>query len=217
MSIEIRPVASTEQRRAFLRLPWGIYPRRYPAWVPPLISEEKKRIDPKANPFFEHGEVQLFLAYRDGKPVGRVAAVENRLHNEFHDDRVGFFGLFESSDDREVAHALLDAAAGWVSARGLTALRGPADFSTNEECGLLLDDFEDPPYVLMRYNPPYYADLFERAGWEKAKDLLAYWLEDDAPRRVLHDLLRGHDRPPPGHRRTAGRLHRRVRSGLPRG
>ena len=175
MSIEIRPVASGDERRAFLHLPWDIYPGRYPAWVPPLISEEKKRIDPKANPFFEHGEVQLFLAYSGDEAVGRVAAVENRLHNEFHDERVGFFGLFEVGEDGEAAHALLDAAADWVSARGLTALRGPADFSTNEECGLLLDNFEDPPYVLMTYNPPYYADLLESWGLEKAKDLLAHW------------------------------------------
>lgn len=181
MDIEIRPVATVEQRRAFLRLPWRIYPGRYPAWVPPLLSEEKKRIDPNANPFFEHGEVQLFLAYRGDEPVGRIAAVENRLHNEFHHDRVGFFGLFESGEDREVAHALLDATADWMKARGLDALRGPANFSTNDECGLLLDNFDDPPCVLMTYNPPYYAELLESWGLKKAKDLLAH--------RVRHDTI----------------------------
>jgi GNAT superfamily N-acetyltransferase len=174
VSVEIRPVETRGERRAFLRLPWRIYPGRYSAWVPPLLSEERKRIDPSKNPFFSHGAVQLFLAYRGGRPVGRIAAIENSLHNQFHDDRVGFFGLFESIEDPEVAGALLDRAADWARGRGLAALRGPANFSTNEECGLLLDGYELPPVVLMTYNPPYYVGLLEGWGLRKVKDLLAY-------------------------------------------
>jgi GNAT superfamily N-acetyltransferase len=157
-----------------VRFPWRIYPGRYPAWVPPLRVEERKRIDPKANPFFEHGAVELYLAYRDGEPVGRIAAIENTLHNKFHDEQIGFFGLFESVNDQKVADALLDAAAAWVRGRGLNGLRGPANFSTNEECGLQLDNFDSPPYVMMTYNPPYYVELLERWGMRKARDLLAY-------------------------------------------
>jgi GNAT superfamily N-acetyltransferase len=174
MSVEVRPVQSRAERRAFVRFPWNIYPGRYPAWVPPLLSEERKRIDPKKNPFFEHGAVQLFLAYQGGKLAGRIAAIENRLHNEFHGDNVGFFGMFESVEDADVAAALLDRAAEWVRGRGLDRLRGPTNFSTNEDCGLLLDNFEDPPMVMMPYNPPYYAQLLEKWGLEKVKDLLGF-------------------------------------------
>ncbi len=173
MSVEVKPVETRGERRAFIRFPWQIYPDRYPAWVPPLLVEERKRIDP-ANPFFEHGAVQLFLAYKDGRPAGRIAAIENRLHNEFHQDRVGFFGLFESLNDAEVAHALLDRTAEWLRARKLDRLRGPTNFSTNEECGLLVENFDDPPYVMMAYNPPYYEQLLTGWGLAKVKDLLAY-------------------------------------------
>ncbi len=174
MNVEVRPVRTRAERKAFVRFPWTIYPGRYAAWVPPLLSEEKKRIDPKKNPFFGHGDVELFLAYRDGRVAGRIAAIVNTLHNEFHEDRVGFFGMFESVEDPEVASALLDAAAAWVSGRGLESLRGPVNFSTNEECGLLVDNFEDPPVVMMPYNPPYYAELLEGWGLSKVKDLLAF-------------------------------------------
>lgn len=174
MTIEVRPASSRSERKTFIRFPWRIYPGRYPAWVPPLLNEERKRISRDKNPFFGHGDVELFLAYRDGRPVGRIAAIENRLHNEFHGDDVGFFGLFEAEDDPEVAAALLDRAAEWIRDRGLGRLRGPTNFSTNEECGLLVDNFEEPPYVMMTYNPPYYESLLVGWGLEKVKDLLAY-------------------------------------------
>ncbi len=174
MSVEVTPVETRAERKAFVRFPWQIYPGRYPWWVPPLLSEERKRIDPGSNPFFEHGSVQLLLARRDGRIVGRIAAIENELHNKFHNEKLGFFGFFESIDDREVASALLDSAAAWVKARGLEVLRGPANFSTNEECGLLVENFDDPPFVLMTYNPPYYEILLEGWGLTRAKDLLAY-------------------------------------------
>lgn len=150
-----------------------------------MLVEEHKRIEPRKNPFFEHGAVQLFLAYKDGHIAGRIAAIENRLHNEFHGDKVGFFGLFESIEDQEVASALLDAAAEWVASRGLETLRGPTNFSTNEECGLQINNYDSAPFVMMTYNPPYYVDLLEGWGLKKAKDLLAYQVrreEFDQPR-----------------------------------
>ncbi len=174
MGVDIRPVQTRAERRTFVRLPWSIYAGRYPAWVPPLLSEERKRIDPKHNPFFGHGAVQLFLAYRGGRAVGRIAAIENSLHNEFHAEKVGFFGMFECEEDPEVADALLDRAAEWVAGRGLDRLRGPTNFSTNEDCGLLVENFEDPPVVMMPYNPPYYEGLLTGWGLEKVKDLLAH-------------------------------------------
>jgi GNAT superfamily N-acetyltransferase len=126
------------------------------------------------NPFFEHAEAEYFLAERGDEVVGRIAAISNRLHNEVHEDRVGFFGFFECIDDQAVADALLAAAADWCRERGHDVLRGPASFSVNDECGLLVEGFDTPPTLMMPHNPPYYLRLGERAGFTKAKDLLVY-------------------------------------------
>jgi GNAT superfamily N-acetyltransferase len=131
-------------------------------------------LSPGKNPFFEHAEAAYFLAERGGAVQGRIAAIANRLHNETHRDRVGFFGFFESVDDPAVAGALLDAAAGWLRDRGFDTLRGPTSFSTNDECGVLVDGFETPPVMMMPHNPRYYPALLERNGFTKAKDLLVY-------------------------------------------
>lgn len=126
------------------------------------------------NPFFEHAEAEYFIAERDGEVLGRVAAISNRLHNETHGDRVGFFGFFESIEDQAVADGLFEAAASWCRTRGHDVLRGPASFSVNDECGLLVDGFETPPTLMMPHNPRYYVGLLERAGFTKAKDLWVY-------------------------------------------
>ena len=135
--------------------------------VAALLSRSK-------NPFFDHGEAEYFLAERDGAVVGRIAAISNRLHNETHGDRVGFFGFFECIDDQEVADALFQAAPDWCRARGHDLLRGPASFSVNDECGLLVDGFDFPPALMMPHNPRYYVHLVERGGFTKAKNLLVY-------------------------------------------
>ena len=131
-------------------------------------------LDRHKNPFFEHAEAEYFLAERDGTVVGRIAAISNRLHNEFHGDRVGFFGFFECGYDDAVAGALFDAAAAWLRERQHDVMRGPASFSTNDECGLLVDGFDTPPTLMMPHNPPYYLRLLDAAGFRKAKDLLVY-------------------------------------------
>jgi GNAT superfamily N-acetyltransferase len=177
MPVSVRPVESRRELETFIRFPRAIYLGRYRPWVPPLLPEERKRFDRRHHPFYEHGDAQLFLAFQDGTPVGRIAAIENRLHNEFHGDRVGFFGFFETIAERDVAHALVEAAAAWCRARELTALRGPASYSTNETCGLLVDGFEDSPTILMPYNPPYYEPLLESCGFRKAKDLFAHTID----------------------------------------
>jgi GNAT superfamily N-acetyltransferase len=126
------------------------------------------------NPFFEHGQAEYFIAERGKDIVGRIAAISNRLHNETHGDRVGFFGFFECIDEQDVANALFEAAAAWCQALGHDVLRGPASFSVNDECGLLVQGFETPPALMMPHNPPYYVGLLERAGFVKAKDLWVY-------------------------------------------
>jgi GNAT superfamily N-acetyltransferase len=170
---------------AFVALPYRLH-RDDPRWVPPLRRDVRMLLSRAKNPFFEHAEAEYFLARRDGQAVGRIAAIHNRLHNEFQADRTGFFGFFETVNDAAVAAALLDAATGWLEPRGLDPLRGPVSFSINDEAGLLVDGFDTPPVVMMPHNPPYYATLLEAAGLQKAKDLFAYQRSDTGlPERLV--------------------------------
>ena len=171
--MSVRPVRTRRDLSQFIDLPYRLF-ERDPVWVPPLRLDIEITLSRTKNPFFEHAEAEYFLAERDGEVVGRIAAIENRLHNEFHNDRVGFFGWFDCIRDQAVADALLTTAATWLRERALTVLRGPASFSTNDQCGLLVDGFETRPTLLMPHNPPWYAELVERAGFVKAKDLLVY-------------------------------------------
>lgn len=176
MSVEIAPVSSSRDLRLFVDLPWRIYnPTDHPQWVPPLRIAVRDALNVKANPFYKDADRELFLARRDGEVVGRIAAIENRAHNAFHDDRVGFFGFFECIDDQEAANALLKAAEGWLRARGLDTMRGPVNPSTNHECGMLVRGFRWHPMIMTTWNPRYYPTLIENAGFAKAKDLLAYF------------------------------------------
>jgi GNAT superfamily N-acetyltransferase len=169
---------------AFIRLPWSIYHGNR-TWVPPLIRDVRAMMDPERHPFHRHSEVQAFLALRDGRPVGRVAAIHNRRHIEFHQENVGFFGFYECERDAAASARLLDAAAGWLRERGLATMRGPTSFSTNEEAGLLVEGFDDPPAVMMAYNPPYYEEQFEAYGLSPSKTLLAYHVFASRPPEYL--------------------------------
>ncbi len=174
--LSIQPVSSVAERRAFVSFPWKVY-RDDPNWVPPLLSERMAFTDSARHPFFEHAEVEFFLARRGEEIIGTIAAFINHRHNEFHNERIGFFGFFEVLDDPEAARALLQTAEDWVRQRGYAAIRGPAQYSTNEECGLLVDGFDDPPRIMMTYNPPRYVDYIEGQGYHKAMDLHAYALD----------------------------------------
>jgi GNAT superfamily N-acetyltransferase len=174
--LTIQPIRTPQERLGFIHFQWEVY-KDDPLWVPPLISERVEFLDKERNPFHQHSEVELFMARRDGQPVGTVAAILNNRHNEFHEERVGFFGLFEVLPDQEAAEALLGTACDWVRERGMSAIRGPANFTTNDEVGLLVDGWDGPPVALMTYNPRYYADFIETAGFHKAMDLLAYELD----------------------------------------
>ena len=169
--MRVRPVQSRADLAAFIDLPYRLHARD-PVWVPPLRYDVSTTLSRTKNPFFEHAEAQYFLAEREGQVVGRIAATENRLHNETHEDRVGFWGWFECIDDQAVASALFDAADAWLRPRGLTVSRGPASFSVNDQIGLLIDGFETRPAFMMPHNPRYYAALVEGAGYVKAKDLV---------------------------------------------
>ena len=190
MSVEIVPVRTKAEREAFLRLPWRIY-RDDPRWVPNLLLLQRDVISEKKNPFFDHGEVQLFLARRGGEVVGRISAQVDRRHNEQHGERTGFFGLFESVDDAAVARALLGAAEDWLRQRGMDCIRGPFSLSIDEEVGLMVEGFDQPPMIATTYAPPYYQGLVEGAGYAKAIDLLAFrWQMEEPPARMLPAIER---------------------------
>lgn len=171
--VTVRPIRSSADLRKFIALPYRLY-RDDPLWAAPLRRDVRILLSPRKNPFFEHAEAEYFLAEREGRVVGRIAAIANRLHNEFHGDRVGFFGFFEAELDQAIASALFDAAGSWLTDRGFDTMRGPASFSTNDECGVLVDGFGTPPVLMMPHNPPQYPVLLESAGFRKAKDLLVY-------------------------------------------
>ena len=175
-AMEIRTVRTRRELSDFIRLPWALYAGD-PNWVPPLISDMKKKLDRRRHPFFEHGEADYFLALRGREPVGRIAAIVDRAHNEHHRDRTGFFGLFECRNDAEAARALIDIAESWVREKGMDTLRGPMNLSMNDECAFLLEGFDSPPVVMMSYNPPYYLDLMDQCGMSKAKDLYAFRMD----------------------------------------
>ncbi len=171
--LSIEPVRGRAGLRRFLNFPPEVY-RDDPNWVSPLLREEKKKLTPGRNPFWEHAERELFLAERAGRIVGRIAAIEDRLFNQYHRSRTGAFGFFECRNDPGAAAALLAAAESWLRGRRLEEIVGPLNPCTNDICGLLVEGFDSPPRIMMPYNPPYYPGLLEAAGYSKAKDLLAY-------------------------------------------
>ncbi len=168
----------------FIRLPFRLY-KGQPNWVPPLIYERKRHLDRKKNPFFEHAEAEYFLALRDGEVVGRISAHIDQRLNEFQNNDWGLFGFFESIDDQEVADALFKAAEDWNRERGRDRVVGPFDFSTNHECGLLVDGYDLKPQVLEFWHHPYYQGLFENAGMTKAMDLYKYFLDVSDRQKIL--------------------------------
>lgn len=182
--VKIIPVDSKKQLHDFIMLPFTLY-KNEPNWVPPLIGDQKKLFNPKKNPYYQHSEGKLFLAFKDGKLAGRISAHSNTQHNKEHHENIGFFGFFECLNDQETANALFEAAYEWNRYRGFTSLRGPMNFSVNQECGLLVDGFEYPPMVMMPHNFSYYPVLYENYGLTKTMDLYAFISEyHSIPQRI---------------------------------
>ena len=188
--VSIHPIelGNRWQLKKFIKFPWKIY-RDDPNWVPPLIFDQLQFFTPGKNPYFSHSKAQLFMAFRGEEPVGRISAHENNQHIQVHKDGVGFFGFFECINDQTVANALFDAASSWLRERGLKTMRGPLSFSVNNEVGLLIDAFDEPPFIRMAYNPPYYAGLIEGYGFCKIQDLYAYAMfESEELPKKLRDI-----------------------------
>jgi len=158
----------------FIRLLWPLY-KDDPAWVPPLILERRMQLSPK-NPYFEHAAYSSWVAYRDGKPVGRISAQVDQLHLERYQDATGFFGMLESEDNSETFKTLLTTAESWLHEKGMQRVAGPYNLSINQELGLLVEGFDTPPYYMMGHARPYYAEHMEENGFIREKDLLAYIL-----------------------------------------
>lgn len=188
-SVEIREVASRGDLDRFIRFPLNLYSNE-PHYVPHLIADRKKFFDKRKNPFFKHARVAFYLAFKDGRPVGRIVGIVNNLHNEYHNEKTGFFGFFDCVDDLEVASALLKAAEDFVRQDGMQVLRGPANFSSNDEMGLLVEGFEALPTFMMLYNPPYYLDLFRKLGLKKVEDLMGYYIDEkNAPSERIQRIV----------------------------
>jgi hypothetical protein len=197
INLKICSLHNRRQREQFIRLPWQVY-RNDPCWIPPLLAERRQHLDPHRNPFFRHADVAGWLAVIDDRPAGRISAQIDHLHQERYGDGAGFFGHLEAINDPAVFAALLDTAGDWLRERGMHSIRGPLNFSVNQECGLLVDGFDTPPMVMMGHAPPWYAARLEEQGFTKAMDLLAW--------RVNADFT-----PPSFFTRMAPRLAGRVR------
>ena len=171
-AIDVTTLRGSRDRRRFVDFPYRLH-RGDPNWIAPLRRDIQTLLDRRRNPFFDHGEAEFWLAWRGGKPVGRISAQINRLHLETHHDETGNFGMLEAVDDPAVFTALLETAESWLRERGMRRVVGPYNLSMNDEIGVLVSGFDSPPMVGMPHAPPYYAERLGEAGYAKAKDLHA--------------------------------------------
>lgn len=185
--INIISVTTKKQLRAFIDFPHDLY-EGDPYYVPELYISQRDLLNPNKHPFHKHAKVHYFLALNDNKVVGRLSAHINYSHNEYYKNKEGFFGFFDCINDREVAYNLFKTAENWLKDEGMDTIVGPANFSTNESVGLLIDGYDRSPVVMMPYNYPYYQELIEHYGFQKKIDLFAYWLEAEPISNKILDI-----------------------------
>ncbi len=188
--IQVKAVSSKRELGKFIDFPHGLY-KGDANYVPELFIAQRDILT--KHPFLDHSAIQPFLAYKDGRVSGRVAAILNNNHNSFNGVNEGFFGFFDAIDDAEVIKELLNEAKEWLTNRGVKTIVGPVNPSTNESCGLLVDGYDKPPVAMMTYNKPYYGKHMELLGFRKKTDLLAYEIKadtfNDKPIRLLDTLI----------------------------
>lgn len=189
--IKIQPIqlSNKKDRERFIKLPFELY-KNDPHWVAPLLREERKLLNEEKHPFFNYGEMQAFLAYKEEQLVGRIAAMTNTLYDKQHGPGTGFMGFFECINNQEVANELFQAAEEWLRQKGMKRVQGPASPSSNYHYGALAEGFDDSPRIMMAYNPRYHLDLYENYGFEKAMGLLAFSM-DDATLEANSRIARG--------------------------
>lgn len=188
-SIQVKEVNDKKALKTFIRVPWTIY-RDDPNWVAPLIMERRQAFSP-SHPFFKHAEWQAWVAYRDGEPVGRIAAQIDALHLERSGQQTGFFGLVEAPDDAVFAK-LFSVAEDWLRERGMQQVTGPFNLNINQDLGILVEGFETPPYIMTGHALPYYGPAIENCGYQPVQDLLAYELSSGTLTipRVMQALIK---------------------------
>jgi hypothetical protein len=188
-TIEIREVSGNRALKTFIRVPWSIY-KDDPNWVPPLMHERKQSFSPK-HPYFKHAKWCAWIAYRNGKPVGRISAQIDDLHLQEYETKTGFFGLIEAPDDDAVFQALFETAENWLRDQGMEHIIGPFNLGINQDLGVLIEGFDSPPYIMTGHAPAYYGAAIERCGYRPAQDLLAYGLDSGtlAIPRVMRALI----------------------------
>ena len=175
MSLIIIEANSKKEIKQFIDFPHQLYDGD-PNYVPELYLAQKEMFDRKKYPFFEYGDVQCFLAFKHGKPAGRIAAIKNKRYNDYHKSNVGFFGFYDFIDDQDVAEGLFQHAKEWLASENYEAIIGPTNFTTNETAGYLVDGFDGPPKIMMTYNKPYYDRMMKSMGLSKEMDLFAYFI-----------------------------------------
>lgn len=178
MSLSVKKVESKKELKTFLYLTKTLY-RNHPYYVHPIYSDKLKFIDPDKGVFFEFGQADYFIAYNDGKPVGRIAALTDSRYEKYHDSHTGFFGFFECINDQRVADALYGAATDWVRQKGKSKILGPMSFTLYDESAFLYHGFDSLPVVMLPYNHDYYIQLTEKAGFKKAIDWYAFLVKKD--------------------------------------
>ena len=166
MGLDVRPVASKRDLTTFIKLPWRLY-RNEPNWVPPLVSERRQFLDRRKNPWFEHGEAEYFLAWRDGRAVGRITAQVDRILNEFQDNDVGAVRLLRVRGRPGGRRGAAGRRRAWLRARGRDRMVGPMDFTMNDECGVLVEGFERPPIILTNWTPATTRRCSRAPGWRR--------------------------------------------------
>ncbi len=188
--IRVLPVRTPRQKRLFLTFPWRIY-KYDPLWVPPLLTERRKTLDPRRGLFFKNGTARLFMAWKNGHPVGTIACAEDRDRTAAQGHGECMIGFFECVDDYAVAEALFERASAWSLKHGLTALYGTYNLDREDSRGILIEGRDRPPVSYCGHNPPYYQSFFERYGFHKdGDDGLAYIVKVDLTSPPIAHLLR---------------------------
>jgi GNAT superfamily N-acetyltransferase len=201
-------VTGRKELREFIELPYRLHSTS-PYWCPPLRLERRMFLSRRQNAFFKHGDAQLFCAWRDGRVVGRISAQIDHAFNAYHSSTTGMFGFLELEDDGEILPALLDAAYGWLRARGMTLALGPMDFGINDESGVLVEGFDREPMIKQPWHPPYYAARCEEAGLEKAMDLWMWELDISDRSKILPIVFELAEQVEPKHGVTIRKMTRR--------
>jgi hypothetical protein len=183
MTLEIRKVEGKKEQEIFLHMPWTLGMKEVPLWVPPMLDDQRRLLDPKKSTFLSHGKAQCWIAWDGQKPVGRISAQTDADFDKQWPSEAGtaFFGFFDCRDDLETAKALFAEAEKWAKAEGRVRLRGPFTLDAKGDLGVLVDGFDTPPRIGMPHNKPYVGPLIEAAGYPKRKDFYAWWYTANTP------------------------------------